>query len=234
MKTYCYSALFFLGNNCKCNYMSRQLNFHVIKEIFERFKEADPEPKGDLNHTNVFTLLVAVALSAQSTDKGVNKATEKLFKFISSPEDMIKLGEDGLIEYIKTIGLYRNKARNVIKLSQILVDQYNGIVPNSRAALESLPGVGRKTANVVLNMWWRHPAQAVDTHIFRVGNRSGIAPGKDVDAVERAIEDNIPADLQLHAHHWLILHGRYFCKARKPLCGNCIIRDLCIFEDKNL
>ena len=135
--------------------MSSQLNFHVIKEIFERFKEVDPEPKGELNHTNVFTLLVAVALSAQSTDKGVNKATEQLFKFISSPEDMIKLGEDGLIEYIKTIGLYRNKARNVIKLSQILVDQYNGIVPNSRAALESLPGVGRKTANVVLNMWWR-------------------------------------------------------------------------------
>jgi endonuclease-3 len=147
---------------------------------------------------------------------------------------MLALGEEGLIEHIKTIGLFRNKAKNVIKLSRILVEDYGGEVPNSRAALVSLPGVGRKTANVVLNMWWRMPAQAVDTHIFRVGNRSGICPGKDVDAVERAIEDNIPADFQLHAHHWLILHGRYHCKARKPLCATCIIRDLCEFEEKNL
>jgi len=145
---------------------------------------------------------------------------------------MLDLGEDQLIEHIKTIGLFRNKAKNVMKLSRILVDDYNGEVPNSRAALESLPGVGRKTANVVLNMWWGHPSQAVDTHIFRVGNRSGICPGKDVVAVERAIEDNIPVDFQNHAHHWLILHGRYHCKARKPQCGTCLIREYCAFEDK--
>ena len=182
----------------------------------------------------LYTLVVAVALSAQSTDAGVNKATKKLFQIADTPEKMLDLGERGLIEHIKTIGLFRNKAKNVIKLSRILLEQYDGQVPNSRAALQSLPGVGRKTANVVLNMWWKHPAQAVDTHIFRVGNRTGIAPGKDVDAVERAIEDNVPADFQLHAHHWLILHGRYHCKARKPLCSTCLIRDLCSFEDKEL
>jgi endonuclease-3 len=145
---------------------------------------------------------------------------------------MLDLGEEKLIEHIKTIGLFRNKAKNVMKLSRILVEEYAGEVPNSRAALESLPGVGRKTANVVLNMWWGHPAQAVDTHIFRVGNRSGICPGKDVVAVERAIEDNIPVDFQHHAHHWLILHGRYHCKARKPQCGTCLIREYCAYEDK--
>ena len=179
-------------------------------------------------------MVVAVALSAQSTDAGVNKATKKLFQIADTPEKMLDLGEQGLIEHIKTIGLFRNKAKNVIKLSKILLEQYEGQVPNSRAALQSLPGVGRKTANVVLNMWWKHPAQAVDTHIFRVGNRTGIAPGKDVDAVERAIEDNVPADFQLHAHHWLILHGRYHCKARKPLCSSCLIRDLGSFEEKEL
>ncbi|MCP4825850.1 MAG: endonuclease III, partial [Shimia sp.] len=147
---------------------------------------------------------------------------------------MIDLGEEALIDHIKTIGLFRNKAKNVMKLSRILVEDYDGEVPCSRAALESLPGVGRKTANVVLNMWWRYPAQAVDTHIYRFGNRSGVCPGKDVVAVERAIEDHIPVDFQLHAHHWMILHGRYVCKARKPMCGNCLIRDLCQFEDKNL
>lgn len=214
--------------------MAKQLDYHTLREIFTRFQEAEAEPKGELEHVNVFTLVVAVALSAQATDAGVNKATRELFKIADTPEKMLALGEEGLIEYIKTIGLYRNKAKNVIKLSRILVEDYNGVVPNSRAALQSLPGVGRKTANVVLNMWWRQPAQAVDTHIFRVGNRSGIAPGKDVDAVERAIEDNIPADFQLHAHHWLILHGRYHCKARKPQCGTCLIRDLCAYEDKNL
>ena len=167
-------------------------------------------------------------------DAGVNKATRALFKIADTPQKMLDLGEEQVIEHIKTIGLYRNKAKNVIKLSKILVENYGGEVPNSRAALQSLPGVGRKTANVVLNMWWKQPAQAVDTHIFRVGNRSGIAPGKDVDAVERAVEDNIPADFQQHAHHWLILHGRYHCKARKPLCGTCLIRDLCMYEDKNL
>ena len=214
--------------------MAKQLDYHTIRQIFERFEAAEAEPKGELNHVNVYTLVVAVALSAQATDAGVNKATEKLFQIADTPQKMLDLGEEGLIEHIKTIGLYRNKAKNVIKLSKILVDDYGGVVPNSRAALQSLPGVGRKTANVVLNMWWHFPAQAVDTHIFRVGNRSGIAAGKDVDAVERAIEDHIPADFQLHAHHWLILHGRYHCKARKPQCSTCLIRDLCLFEEKEL
>ncbi len=214
--------------------MARQLDYHTIREIFTRFHAANPEPLGELEHVNAYTLVVAVALSAQATDAGVNRATKELFKIADTPEKMLALGEDGLIEYIKSIGLFRNKARSVIKLSRILAEDYGGAVPSSRAALQSLPGVGRKTANVVLNMWFRHPAQAVDTHIFRLGNRSGICPGKDVDAVERAIEDNVPAEFQLHAHHWLILHGRYVCKARKPACGTCLIRDLCSFEDKNL
>ena len=212
--------------------MAKQLPYQTLVEIFTRFREAEPEPKGELEHVNAFTLVVAVALSAQATDAGVNKATRDLFKIADTPEKMLALGEEGLIRHIKTIGLYRNKAKNVIKLCRILIDDYGGRIPTSRAALQSLPGVGRKTANVVLNMWHRHPAQAVDTHIFRVGNRTGIAPGKDVDAVERAIEDNVPAEFQLHAHHWLILHGRYHCKARKPMCPTCIIRDLCDYEDK--
>lgn len=212
--------------------MAKQLPYPTIHEIFTRFRDAEPEPKGELEHVNAYTLVVAVALSAQATDVGVNKATRALFKIADTPEKMLALGEEGLIEHIKTIGLYRNKAKNVMKLSRILIDEYGGEVPSSRAALESLPGVGRKTANVVLNMWFRHPAQAVDTHIFRVGNRSGIAPGKDVVAVERAIEDHIPAEFQQHAHHWLILHGRYVCKARKPMCGTCLIRDLCAYEEK--
>jgi endonuclease-3 len=203
-----------------------------MREIFARFQAAEPEPKGELHHTNAFTLVVAVALSAQATDAGVNKATAKLFQIADTPEKMLALGEEGVIEHIKTIGLFRNKAKNVIKLSRILVEEYGGEVPSSRAALQSLPGVGRKTANVVLNMWWRFPAQAVDTHIFRLGNRAGIAPGRDVDAVERAIEDNVPVEYQLHAHHWMILHGRYICVARKPKCGACLIRDLCQYEDK--
>ncbi len=212
--------------------MAKQLPYSTIHEIFSRFRDADAEPKGELNHTNAYTLVVAVALSAQATDVGVNKATAELFKIADTPQKMLDLGEERLIEHIKTIGLFRNKAKNVIKLSRILVDDYGGEVPSSRAALISLPGVGRKTANVVLNMWWHHPAQAVDTHIFRVGNRSGICPGKDVDAVERSIEDHIPVEFQQHAHHWLILHGRYKCKARKPGCPTCIIKDLCAFEDK--
>ncbi|MCG6885173.1 MAG: endonuclease III [Silicimonas sp.] len=212
--------------------MAKQLPYSTLVEIFTRFRAAEAEPKGELEHVNVFTLLVAVALSAQATDAGVNKATEKLFQIADTPEKMLALGEEGLTRHIKTIGLYRNKAKNVIKLSRILVDDYRGQVPTSRAALQSLPGVGRKTANVVLNMWFRHPAQAVDTHIFRVGNRTGIAPGKDVDAVERAIEDNVPAEFQLHAHHWLILHGRYTCTARKPKCQACLIADLCAYEEK--
>jgi endonuclease-3 len=214
--------------------MARQLDYHTIREIFARFQAAEPEPKGELDHVNAFTLLVAVVLSAQATDVGVNRATRALFQIADTPEKMLALGEEALIDHIKTIGLYRNKGRNVMKLSRILVDDYGGEVPNSRAALQSLPGVGRKTANVVLNMWWHHPAQAVDTHIFRIGNRTGICPGKDVDAVERAIEDHIPVDFQRHAHHWLILHGRYTCRARKPACGTCLIRDLCPYEDKTI
>ena len=211
---------------------AKQLDYHTIRAIFERFHAADPEPKGELEHVNVYTLVVAVALSAQATDAGVNKATRALFKIADTPQKMLDLGLEGVTEHIKTIGLFRQKAKNVMKLSQILVDEYGGEVPNSRAALESLPGVGRKTANVVLNMWWGMPTQAVDTHIFRIGNRTGIAPGKDLVAVERAIEDHIPADYQHHAHHWMILHGRYHCKARKPMCPTCLIRDLCQFEDK--
>lgn len=212
--------------------MIKQMDYHKIHEVFTRFQASEPEPKGELHHVNVFTLVVAVALSAQATDAGVNKATAELFKIADTPEKMLALGEEGLIEHIKTIGLYRQKAKNVIKLSRILAEEYDGQVPSSRAALQSLPGVGRKTANVVLNMWFGMPAQAVDTHIFRVGNRTGIAIGKNVDAVERAVEDNIPAEFQHHAHHWLILHGRYICVARKPKCGACIIRDLCPFEEK--
>ena len=214
--------------------MAKQLPYPVIREIFARFEAAEPDPKGELEHVNAFTLVVAVALSAQATDAGVNKATRGLFAVADTPEKMLALGEEGVTEHIRTIGLYRNKARNVIKLSRMLVDEYGGAVPDSRAALERLPGVGRKTANVVLNMWFRHPGQAVDTHIFRVGNRTGIAPGKDVVAVERAIEDNVPAPYALRAHHWLILHGRYTCVARKPKCPACLIRDLCPFEEKTL
>ena len=210
----------------------RQLEYQTLQQIFARFQATEPEPKGELHHVNAYTLLVAVALSAQATDAGVNKATGPLFARVDTPQKMLDLGLEGLTEAIKTIGLFRQKAKNVMKLSQILVDQYDGQVPSSRAALQALPGVGRKTANVVLNMWFHHPAQAVDTHIFRVGNRTGIAPGRDVVAVERAIEDNIPAEYQQHAHHWLILHGRYTCVARKPKCGACLIRDLCPYEDK--
>jgi endonuclease-3 len=212
--------------------MARQLDYPAMYEVFARFRSLDPEPKGELEHVNAYTLVVAVALSAQATDIGVNKATRKLFAIADTPAKMLALGEAGVIEHIKTIGLFRNKAKNVIKLSQILIDRFGGEVPSSRAALQSLPGVGRKTANVVLNMWFGQPSQAVDTHIFRLGNRSGIAPGRDETAVERAIEDNVPAEFQLHAHHWLILHGRYICVARKPKCGICPIRDLCLYEEK--
>nr|WP_245851433.1 endonuclease III [Monaibacterium marinum] len=203
-------------------------------EVFTRFRDDCAEPKGELDHVNAFTLVVAVALSAQATDKGVNRATVELFKVADTPQKMLDLGEEAVIEHIRTIGLYRNKAKNVIKLSRILVDEFGGEVPSSRAALESLPGVGRKTANVVLNMWFGHPAQAVDTHIFRIGNRAGIAPGKDVVAVERAVEDRVPVEFQQHAHHWLILHGRYTCKARNPDCAHCLINDICTFEDKTI
>ena len=214
--------------------MTQQLGYHTLHEIFTRFQTAQPQPRGELEHVNAYTLLVAVVLSAQATDAGVNRATQRLFQMADTPQKMLDLGLEGLTQHIKTIGLYRNKAKNVMVLSRILVDVYAGQVPSARAALQSLPGVGRKTANVVLNMWWGHPVQAVDTHIFRFGNRSGVALGKDVVAVERAIEDNIPVEFQRHAHHWMILHGRYVCKARKPACGACLIRDLCAFEDKTL
>jgi len=206
---------------------AKQQPYARMRAIFEAFRAAAPEPQGELEHVNAFTLLVAVALSAQATDKGVNRATRGLFAVADTPEKMLALGEEGLVAHIRTIGLYRNKARNVMKLSRILVEEHGGAVPSSRAALERLPGVGRKTANVVLNMWWGMPTQAVDTHVFRVGNRTGIAPGRDVVAVERAIEDNVPAEFQRHAHHWLILHGRYVCKARKPLCESCVITEFC-------
>lgn len=214
--------------------MVKQLDYHHMHAIFTRFQAIEPEPKGELFHTNAYTLLVAVALSAQATDAGVNKATRPLFAQVDTPQKMVDLGLAGLVEAIKTIGLFNTKAKNVMKMAEILVAEYGGEVPSSRAALQSLPGVGRKTANVVLNMWFHMPAQAVDTHIFRIGNRTGICPGKDVDAVERAIEDNIPAGFQQHAHHWLILHGRYICVARKPKCGICPIRDLCPYEDKTI
>ncbi len=213
--------------------MARQMDYQTIREVFSRFQASEPAPKGELHHTNAYTLLVAVALSAQATDAGVNKATRPLFETVDTPQKMLELGEAGLTEAIRTIGLFRQKARNVIRMSKILVDEYDGQVPSSRAALQALPGVGRKTANVVLNIWFHHPAQAVDTHIFRVGNRTGIAAGKDVLAVERAIEDNVPVEFQQHAHHWLILHGRYICTSRKPKCAACIIRDLCPYEEKS-
>ena len=212
--------------------MTPQLPYATLQSIFQTFQAVTPTPEGELHHTNAFTLLVAVALSAQATDVGVNKATKRLFEVADTPEKMLALGEAALIDHIKTIGLYRNKARNVIRLSQMLIDDYQSQVPSSRAALQRLPGVGRKTANVVLNMWFHHPAQAVDTHLFRVGNRTGIAPGRDELAVERAIEDHVPVEYQAHAHHWLILHGRYVCTARSPKCGTCPIAAFCLFEDK--
>ena len=212
--------------------MAAQLDYSTIREIFARFHAREPAPKGELNHCNAYTLLVAVALSAQATDVSVNKATRALFAVADTPAAMLALGEEGLTEHIRTIGLFRNKARNVIRLSGLLIERYGGEVPSSRAALMSLPGVGRKTANVVLQMWFGLPAQAVDTHVFRVGNRTGIAPGRDEAAVERAIEDNVPAEYLCHSHHWLILHGRYICTARKPRCGVCPISDLCIYQEK--
>jgi endonuclease III len=212
--------------------MAKQLDFNTVRAIFAAFRAAEPAPMGELEHVNAFTLVVAVALSAQATDVGVNKATRGLFAIADTPAKMLALGEEGVIQHIKTIGLFRNKARNIIALSRKLIDDYAGEVPSSRAALQSLPGVGRKTANVVLNMWFHQPAQAVDTHIFRVGNRTGIAPGRDEVAVERAIEDHVPAEFQQHAHHWLILHGRYICVARKPKCSICPISEWCQFEDK--
>jgi len=202
------------------------------EEFFARLKKLSPSPKTELNYVNPYTLLVAVALSAQATDKGVNKATEALFKKVKTPEAMLALGEAGLTDYVKTIGLYRGKAKNAIAAAKILVEKHGGVVPKDREALEELPGVGRKTANVILNVAFGEPTIAVDTHIFRVSNRTGMAPGKDVVAVEMALEKIVPDHYKSHAHHWLILHGRYTCVARKPLCPVCVVRDLCRFKDK--
>jgi len=203
-----------------------------VAALFARFADANPDPRGELEYKNPYTLLVAVVLSAQATDAGVNKATKALFKVADTPAKMLALGEAKLRDYIKTIGLYNSKAKNVIKLSGILEKQYDGKVPNSREALEQLPGVGRKTANVVLNIAFGEPTIAVDTHIFRVCNRTGLAPGKTPLAVETKLEARVPAKFKLHAHHWLILHGRYVCKARKPECGRCLINDLCRYKGK--
>ena len=203
-----------------------------VEEAFRRFREAKPEPKGELVHINPYTLLVAVVLSAQATDAGVNKATPALFALADTPETMARLGEAKVRELIKTIGLYRTKAKNVIALSQRLVAEHGSRVPNTREALEALPGVGRKTANVVLNIAFGEPTIAVDTHIFRVGNRTGLAPGKNPLEVELKLLDAVPERYRLHAHHWLILHGRYTCVARRPLCEKCVIADLCRWPGK--
>ncbi len=205
-----------------------------IEEMFARLSAANPEPESELEYTNTFTLLVAVVLSAQATDVGVNKATRTLFKKADSPEKILAMGEGALRDAIKTIGLYRTKAKNIIGLSKKLIDEYGSKVPGSRKALESLPGVGRKTANVVLNVAFGQPVMAVDTHIFRLGNRTGLAPGKTPLEVEKQLIARIPQKYMRHAHHWLILHGRYVCKARKPDCKSCIISDLCRYEDKVL
>ncbi|NIJ42236.1 endonuclease-3 [Parvibaculum indicum] len=206
----------------------------AIEEFFRRLQKALPEPETELQYHNPYTLLVAVVLSAQATDKGVNKATEKLFKIVDTPQKMVKLGLGKLTDHIKTIGLYRNKAKNVIALSEQLIAQHDGEVPRSREALEALPGVGRKTANVVLNVAFGEPTIAVDTHIFRVSNRTGLAPGKNVLEVEQKLEKRVPEEFRLHAHHWLILHGRYVCKARKPDCPACPVNDLCLFKGKTV
>ncbi len=203
-----------------------------ICEFFKRLQAVNPEPKGELEWTNPFTLLVAVALSAQATDKSVNKATPALFALADTPEKMVVLGEEKIREHIKTIGLYNTKAKNVLALSKILVEQYGGIVPDNRDDLVTLPGVGRKTANVVLNMAFGKPTMAVDTHVFRVSNRTGLAPGATVEKVEETLEKVIPTEFMMHAHHWLILHGRYTCLARKPGCPECVVRDLCAYKDK--
>jgi endonuclease-3 len=203
-------------------------------EIFSRLRDANPHPTTELKYANPFQLLLAVILSAQSTDVGVNKATAALFKKVRTPNALLKLGEAGLREYIKTIGLFNTKAKNIIKTCAILVEQHGGKVPDDRAALEALPGVGRKTANVVLNTAFGHPTIAVDTHIFRVANRTGIATGKNVVEVEQRLERLVPEEFKLDAHHWLILHGRYTCVARKPRCQSCTISDLCEYKHKNL
>jgi endonuclease-3 len=203
-------------------------------ELFARLRELNPHPTTELEYGSPYQLLVAVILSAQATDVGVNKATKKLYPVANTPQAILDLGEEGLTRYISTIGLYNAKAKNVIALCRLLIEQHHGEVPRSRAELEALPGVGRKTANVVLNTAFGEPTIAVDTHIFRMSNRTGLAPGKDVRAVEDKLEKVVPAEFKHDAHHWLILHGRYVCKARKPDCPNCVIRDLCRYKDKTI
>ncbi len=203
-----------------------------IRVLFERFKANNPDPKGELESVNAYTLLVAVVLSAQATDAGVNKATRSLFALADTPGKMVALGEDAVRGHVRSIGLFRTKAKNIVLLSQMLIDAHGGVVPPSREALEKLPGVGRKTANVVLNMAFGQIAHPVDTHVFRVANRLRIAPGKNVHVVEMGLEQAVPAEFGVHAHHWIILHGRYTCKALRPLCGACIVADLCDSPDK--
>ncbi len=210
----------------------RLLSAPAIEEMFRRFATADPHPKSELEYVNPFTLLVAVVLSAQATDAGVNKATRALFKIADTPEKMVRLGEERVREFIKTIGLYRNKARNVIELSRQLIANHGGDIPRDREALEALPGVGRKTANVVLNVAFGEPTMAVDTHVFRVANRTGLSSGRTPFEVEQALLRVIPERYAMNAHHWLILHGRYVCKARRPECPQCIVRDICLFQAK--
>jgi endonuclease-3 len=212
--------------------MPRKMRLSDIDKVFESLSKREPDPRTELNFQDPYTLLVAVALSAQATDVSVNKATGPLFQRANTPEKMVALGVEGVKSYIKTIGLFNTKAENLIKLSRMLIDNHNSIVPEDRAALEALPGVGRKTANVVLNEAFGHPTIAVDTHIFRVGNRTGMAPGKTPDAVEKELLRRVPKRFQKGAHHWLILHGRYVCKARKPECSNCAISDYCLYRDK--
>jgi endonuclease-3 len=203
-----------------------------VRRIFERLRAQNPEPKGELESVNAFTLLVAVVLSAQATDAGVNKATRPLFAIADTPEKMLALGEDAVRDYVKSIGLFRTKAKNVVALCEKLIAEHGGVVPADREALQALPGVGRKTANVVLNMAFGQVTHAVDTHVFRVANRLRIAPGKNPLTVELGLERVVPEEFGLHAHHWLILHGRYSCKAVKPLCGACVVNDLCDSADK--
>ncbi len=210
------------------------MNAHKRREIFERLRAENPQPTTELHYSTPFELLIAVILSAQATDKGVNKATEKLFKHANTPQAILELGEEGLKKYIRTIGLYNSKAKNIIATCQILIEKHGGRVPEDRQALEALPGVGRKTANVILNTAFGHPTIAVDTHIFRVANRTGLAPGKTVYEVEKKLLKFVPEEFKQDAHHWLILHGRYVCKARTPRCGACIIEDLCEYKQKSV
>ncbi|MEO7478138.1 MAG: endonuclease III [Lysobacteraceae bacterium] len=210
------------------------MNAAARHELFARLRDLDPHPRTELVYASPFELLVAVVLSAQATDVGVNKATKKLFPIANTPQAILDLGEEGLKRYIATIGLFNSKAKHIIATCRLLIDQHDVEVPEDRAALEALPGVGRKTANVILNVAFGHPTIAVDTHIFRVSNRTGLAPGKTVEAVELKLLKRVPAEFRQHAHHWLILHGRYVCKARKPDCPQCVIRDLCEYRHKTI